>query len=167
MKETILPLHCKTMFTFTNEIKILLQIIWKMMKDREYWYKTPKACSYYFFFLIGKQNKYTKSIWKRCTKYTWSIQVAAEYKQKKRKKKQQTRPKTSNKDNDPSLKYTLTQLERLDILKSSSFKQTMSTHCDLIRDLNTLLFSLSLVPHILGKCSQLHWLTETNPTNLK
>ena len=122
----------------------------------EKWWKTENTDTILLrlapsiFFLIGKQNKYIKSIWKRCTKYTWSIQVAAEYKQKKRKKKQQTRAKTSNKDNDPSLKYTLTQLERLDILKSSSFKQTTSTHCNLIRDLNTLLFSLSLLLWLLA-----------------
>ena len=39
---------------------------------------------FFFSFLIGKQWKYIKSASKMCTKYTWSIQVATEYKQKER-----------------------------------------------------------------------------------
>ena len=48
-----------------------------------------------FFFWIGKQRKYVKSAWKRHTKYTQSIQVAAKYKQRKERTNQHPNWKTS------------------------------------------------------------------------
>ena len=64
----------------------------------------------FFCFLIGKESKYIKSTWKRHTKYTRNIQVAVEYNRIQAKEKGKER---TNKDNDPSLKYTQTQPKRI------------------------------------------------------